>query len=44
MEDNGEEREGGHATNEEGDASESETEDDAILIEKNGSSSPRDNI
>jgi len=44
MEDNGEELEGGHATDEEEVASDSETEDDAILHEKNGSSSPRENI
>lgn len=44
MEDNGEGREGGHATDEEDDASESEIEDDAVLNEKNGSSSPRENI
>ena len=44
MEDNGEELEGGHAADEEEVALESETEDDAILHEKNGSSSPRENI
>lgn len=44
MGDNGEELEGGSATGEEEAASESDTEDDAILHEKNGSSSPRENI
>jgi hypothetical protein len=44
MEENGDELEGGGITDEEHDASESDPEDDAILHEKNGTSSPRENI
>jgi hypothetical protein len=43
MEDNGDELEGGGGADEEEVASESDTEDDAILHEKNGPSSPREN-
>jgi len=44
MEDNGEELEGGGLSDDEEVASESDTEDDAILHEKDGTSSPRENI
>lgn len=44
MEDNGDELEGGGPTEEDPVASESDPEDDAILHEKNGTSSPRENI
>jgi len=44
MEDNGDELEGGGATDEEEVEPEADPEDDAILHEKNGSSSPRENI
>ena len=44
MEDNGDELDGGGVMDEDDDASEAEPEDDAILHEKNGTSSPRENI
>lgn len=44
MQDNGEEREGGNVTDEGEAASESQTHDDAVLHEKNGHSSFRENI
>ena len=44
MEDNGDELEGGGTTDEEEVEPETDPEDDAILHEKNGSSSPRENI
>jgi hypothetical protein len=44
MEDNGDELEGGEDTEQEDVASESDPEDDAILREKKGPSSPRENI
>jgi len=44
MEDNGEALESDGVTDEEEVASESDVEDDAILHEKEGTSSPRENI
>ena len=44
MEDNGDELEGGRSSDEEDVESEANPEDDAILHEKNGTSSPRENI
>ena len=44
MEDNGDELEGGGLEDEDPESSDSDTEDDAILHEKNGASSPRENI
>jgi hypothetical protein len=44
MEDNGDELEGGELTDEEEVEQEADPEDDAVLHEKNGTSSPRDNI
>jgi hypothetical protein len=44
MEDNGNELEGAGSTDEEEVESEADPEDDAILHEKNGTSSPRENI
>ena len=44
MEDNGDELEGGGTSDEEEVESEADPEDDAILHEKNGTSSPRENI
>ncbi len=44
MEDNGDELEGGGSSDEEEVESEANPEDDAILHEKNGTSSPRENI
>ena len=44
MEDNGDELEGGSVTDEEAVESESDSEDDAILHEKNGPASPRENL
>ncbi len=44
MEDNGDELEGGGPSDEDEAESEENPEDDAILHEKNGTSSPRENI
>ena len=44
MENNGDELEDGNVMDEDDDASEADPEDDAILHEKNGTSSPRENI
>jgi hypothetical protein len=44
MEDNGDEREDGGIPDDEEVESEADPEDDAILHEKNGTSSPRENI
>jgi len=44
MEDNGDELEGGGLSEEEEVEAEADPEDDAILHEKNGTSSPRENI
>jgi hypothetical protein len=44
MEDNGDELEGGDLGEEEEVATDADPEDDAILHEKNGTSSPRENI
>lgn len=44
MEDNSDELEGGGPSDEEEVESEENAEDDAILHEKNGTSSPRENI
>jgi hypothetical protein len=44
MEDNGDELEGGGLPDDEEVESEADPEDDAILHEKNGTSSPRENI
>jgi len=44
MQDNGDELEGGGPSDEEDVASDEAPEDDAVLHEKNGTSSPRENI